>query len=283
MIDLHTHTCCSDGTDTPEALALAADGAGLEALALTDHDTLEGLPAFLAQQPRVKARLIPGTELSCRFLGRSLHVLGLFVDPADRVLEGRLAEFRRSRTERNARMVARLNALGVALTLEEVEAQARGVVVSRVHMALALMAKGLVRSLPEAFDRFLGDQAPGYVPREELDPPTAARWIREAGGVPLVAHPGRFAGRSFGWDEAMDRLREAGMAGFEAYYGEYGPAEQAYFLDLAARKGMLPCGGSDYHGANKPHLRLGVGRGRLRIPGEVLEGLERARTGGAWH
>lgn len=283
MIDLHAHTCCSDGTDTPEALALAADAAGLEALALTDHDTLEGLPAFLAQQPRVKARLLPGTELSCRFMGRSLHVLGLLVDPADPVLEGRLRVFRESRTERNARMIARLNGLGLDLRLEEVEAQAQGAVVSRVHMALALVDRGTVRSLPEAFDRYLGDHAPGYVPREELDPPTAARWIREAGGVPLVAHPGRFAGRGFGWDEAMDALKAAGMAGFEAYYGEYGPAEQAYFLDLAARKGMVPSGGSDYHGGNKPHIRLGVGRGRLRVPGEVLEGLERARAEGAWN
>lgn len=282
MIDLHAHSCCSDGTDTPEALALAADAAGLEALALTDHDTLEGLPRFLAQQPQVRARLVPGTELSCRFMGRSLHVLGLLVDPSDRVLEGRLSGFRRSREERNARMIARLNGLGVPLALEEVQARAQGAVVSRVHMALALVARGIVRSLPEAFDRYLGDHAPGYVPREELDPPTAARWIREAGGVPLVAHPGRFAGRSFGWDEAMDSLKAAGMAGFEAYYGEYGPAEQAYFLDLAARKGMLPSGGSDYHGGNKPHIRLGVGRGRLRVPGAVLEGLERARREGAW-
>lgn len=283
MIDLHAHTHFSDGTDTPEALALAADAAGLEALALTDHDTVDGLPRFLGMQPSVKARLIPGTELSCRFLGRSLHVLGLFVDPFDKVFQARLAEFRKSRDERNLRMLARLNELGVPLTLEQVEVHRVGPVVSRVHMAVALVETGAVKSIPEAFNRYLADHAPGFVPRQELDPPTAARWIWEAGGLPLVAHPGRFAGRSFGWDAAMDDLRGAGMAGFEAYYGEYGPAEQAYFLELAARKNMAPSGGSDYHGANKPGLSLGVGRGRLRVPGEVLEGLEAARARGAWN
>jgi hypothetical protein len=101
--------------------------------------------------------------------------------------------------------------------------------------------------------------------------------------VPLIAHPGRFAGRSFGWEDAVDDLKRAGMAGLEAYYGEYGPAEQAYFLDLAARKGMVPSGGSDYHGDNKPGIRLGVGRGRLRIPMDILEGLEAARSQGAWN
>ncbi len=282
MIDLHAHTHFSDGTDTPEALALAADEAGLEALALTDHDTVDGLPRFLGMQPKVKARLIPGTELSCRFLGRSLHVLGLFVDPSDRRFQARLAEFRESRDERNLRMIARLNGLGVPLTLAQVDAQRAGVVASRVHMALALVQLGAVKSVPEAFNRYLADHAPGYVPRRELDPPTAARWIWEAGGLPLIAHPGRFAGRGFGWDEAMEDLQRAGMAGFEAYYGEYGPAEQAYFLDLAARKGMAPSGGSDYHGANKPGLRLGVGRGRLRVPAAILDDLESARIRGTW-
>jgi hypothetical protein len=283
MIDLHSHTCFSDGTDSPEELALAADEAGLEALALTDHDSMEGLPRFLAMQPRVKARLLPGVELSCLFLGRSLHVLGLFVDPGDAVFNARLTEFRLSRDDRNRRMLARLNELGVPLTLEQVEKHRSGPVVSRVHVALAMVETGAVKSLAEAFNRYLADHAPGFVPRQELDPATAARWIREAGGLPLIAHPGRFAGRGFGWEDAVDDLQRAGMAGLEAYYGEYGPAEQAYFLDLAARKGMVPGGGSDYHGANKPGIRLGVGRGRLRIPSEVLEGLEAARAQGAWN
>jgi hypothetical protein len=205
------------------------------------------------------------------------------VDPGDAVFNARLTEFRLSRDDRNQRMLARLNELGVALTLEQVERHRTGHVVSRVHVALAMVESGAVKSLPEAFNRYLADHAPGFVPRQELDPATAARWIREAGGLPLIAHPGRFAGRGFGWEDAVDDLQRAGMAGLEAYYGEYGPAEQAYFLDLAARKGMVPGGGSDYHGANKPGIRLGVGRGRLRIPSEVLEGLEAARAQGAWN
>jgi predicted metal-dependent phosphoesterase TrpH len=150
-------------------------------------------------------------------------------------------------------------------------------VVSRVHFALALAELGAASGPDEAFRRWVGDAAPGFVARQEPAPGEAARWIREAGGVPLVAHPGRFAGRSFRWDEAMLDLRSQGMAGFEAWYGDYGPAEQRYFLDLAERTGMLPSGGSDYHGSHKPGLQLGSGRGTLRVPDSALENLERAK------
>lgn len=281
MIDLHCHTLHSDGTDTPERLALLADEARLTALCLTDHDTLGGIPAFLATQPRVKARLLVGTELSCRFLGRSLHVLGLLVDPVDARFQARLEELRGRRDDRNRRMIARLAELGCPITCEEVQAQADTPLLSRVHFAKALAARGFVRRAPEAFERLIGDDCPGFVPREELSPAEACRWIREAGGVPVVAHPGRFAGGSFRWDEAMPDLQREGIEGLEGYYGEYRAAEQRYFVALAARLGMVVTGGSDYHGANKPGLRLGVGRGGLKVPDDLLERLEaQQRRGG---
>ena len=274
MIDLHCHTLHSDGTDTPERLALLGDEARLTALCLTDHDTLGGIPAFLAMQPKVKVRLLVGTELSCRFLGRSLHVLGLLVDPADARFQTRLEELRERRDDRNRRMILRLAELGCPLTHEEVEAQADTPLVSRVHFAKALAARGYVRRAPEAFERLIGDDCPGFVPRQELSPAEAARWIREAGGVPVVAHPGRFAGSGFRWDEAMVDLQREGLEGLEGYYGEYRAAEQKYFVTLAARLGMVVTGGSDYHGGNKPGLRLGAGRGGLKVPDELLEKLE---------
>lgn len=269
----------SDGTDRPEDLARLGNEAGLEALALTDHDTVDGLPRFLGEQPQVKTRLVPGIELSSRFLGRQLHVLGLFVKPGDPVFKQRLEGLRERRQDRNLRMVVKLQSLGLAITWEQVQAQAPTELVARPHFAKALVACGAASSPGEAFLRYVGDRAPGFVEREELEPAIAARWIWEAGGIPLVAHPGRF-GRGFIWDEAMPELRKAGMAGFEAFYGDYSPAEQAYFNGLAQRLGMVRSGGSDYHGANKPGLRLGVGRGNLKVPGELLGELEAALVKG---
>jgi predicted metal-dependent phosphoesterase TrpH len=282
MIDLHCHTLHSDGTDTPERLALLGEAAGLSALCLTDHDTLGGIPDFLAQQPKVKVRLLVGTELSCRFLGRSLHILGLLVDPGDARFQARLVELRGRREDRNRRMATRLSELGCPITLADVQAEAETPLLSRVHFARALVAKGHVRRPQEAFERLIGDDCPGFVAREELSPAEAARWIREAGGVPVVAHPGRFAGGSFRWDDAMRDLQRDGIEGLEGFYGEYRAAEQRYFVDLGKRLGMVVTGGSDYHGRNKPGIRLGVGRGGLKIPDGLLEALEVQREAGAW-
>ena len=282
VIDLHCHTLHSDGTDTPEGLALLGEAAGLTALCLTDHDTLGGIPAFLAMQPKVKIRLLVGIELSCQFLGRSLHVLGLLVDPADVQFQSRLVELRGRRDARNRRMIARLGDLGYPITYEDVQAHSETPLLSRVHFAQALASRGFVRRAPEAFERLIGDDCPGFVPREELTPSEAAHWIREAGGVPVVAHPGRFGGAGFRWDEAMADLQKLGLEGLEGYYGEYRAAEQRYFVALAARLGMVVTGGSDYHGAHKPGLRLGRGRGGLQVPDELLARLETQQRLGAY-
>ncbi len=283
MIDLHCHTLHSDGTDTPERLALLGDAVHLTALCLTDHDTLGGIPEFLAMQPRVTTRLLVGTELSCHFLGRSLHVLGLLVNPADARFQARLEELRGRRDDRNHRMITRLAELGCPITYEEVQSQAATPLLSRVHFAQALATRGFVRRAPEAFERLIGDDCPGFVPREELSPSEAARWIREAGGVPVVAHPGRFAGAGFRWDEAMAELQRQGLEGLEGYYGEYRAAEQKYFVGLAARLGMVVTGGSDYHGSHKPGLRLGTGRGGLKVPDDLLDRLEIQQMRGGYH
>jgi hypothetical protein len=280
VIDFHCHTLHSDGTDTPRQLALLGNQIGLHALCLTDHDTLGGIPEFLSMQPEVKTQLRVGTELSCQFLGRSLHVLGLLVNPGDSTFQNRLTNLRGRREDRNRKMLLRLTELGYPLSREEVQAQAGTPLLSRVHFAKALAAKGLIRRAPDAFERLIGDDCPGFVPREELNPAEAARWIREAGGVPVVAHPGRFAGGGFRWDEAMVELRDLGMEGLEGYYGEYRASEQRYFVTLAKRLDMIVTGGSDYHGQHKPGLRLGVGRGGLKVPDDCLDQLEaRQRLG----
>ncbi|MBK7293326.1 MAG: hypothetical protein IPI84_05950 [Holophagaceae bacterium] len=264
-------------------MALLGEAARLSALCLTDHDTLGGIPRFLAMQSQVKVRLLVGTELSCRFLGQSLHVLGLLVDPGDAVFEARLEELRGRREDRNRRMLLRLAELGCPITIEDVQAHADTPLLSRVHFAKALATRGFVRRAPEAFERLIGDDCPGFVPREELSPSEAARWIREAGGVPVVAHPGRFIGGGFRWDDAMADLQRQGLEGLEGYYGEYRASEQKYFVALAARLGMVVTGGSDYHGANKPGLRLGRGRGGLQVPDDLLDRLETQQKFGSYH
>ncbi len=277
MIDLHSHSIFSDGTDTPEALADLADRAGLTALALTDHDTLEGLGRFLACQPRTAAQLVPGIELSCRFLGRVLHVLGLFIDPGNPRFRARIEDMRERRVERNRCMVERLQELGVAITWEEVAALAPTDAISRTHFARALVRHGAAGSPQDAFRRYIGDDGPAFVPLKDLTPRDAAAWIREAGGVSVVAHPGRFSHRSFRWEAAMADLKAQGLQGLEAHYPDYGPAEHQYFLELARVLGMVPSGGSDYHGGHKPGQYLGVGTGSLHVPDEVLDRLKGLR------
>ena len=278
MIDLHAHSIFSDGTDTPEALAQAADLAGLRALALTDHDTLAGLERFLAHQPRVATLLVPGIELSCRFMGRPLHMLGLFLDPADPKLRDRVGRMRAQRLERNQQMLELLRAKGIPITWDEVAAEAPTDLVSRTHFARVLVRSGAAGSHQDAFHRLIGDDAPCFVPFPELAPREAVGWIREAGGAAVVAHPGRGFPRGFRWDAAMLELKGAGIHGFEAYYPDYGPVEHRYFLDLARDLDLVPSGGSDYHGRNKPGIQLGVGGGGLEVPDAVLERLLKART-----
>ncbi len=279
MLDLHCHSLFSDGVDAPETLAIKADEMGLTALALTDHDTIGGLPRFLAAQPRVKTRLLTGVELSCRFLGREMHLLGLLFDSEDALFRARIQELRERRHTRNHSLLARLQALGIPITLQALKACAPTDLISRTHFAKLLAAMGVVPTPQEAHRRLLGEGGSAFVPFQELSPREATQWIHEAGGVAIAAHPGRFNGGRFVWDEAMLELRTMGLDGFEAYYSEYGPEEQRRFLALAERLGMAPSGGSDYHGAMKPGLELGRGRGNLKIPDSVLTVLENCRSG----
>lgn len=278
MIDLHCHSLCSDGTDAPAALALLAQAGGLKALALTDHDTLDGLPEFLAMQSQVSTRLITGIELSCRFLSMELHILGLFVDHQDPAFRNRIQDLQARRQERNQRMAERLTAIGIPISLQEVAEHATSRLVSRVHFARALVKRGKAGSQQDAFARFIGEGRPAHVPFEDLSPTDACRWIKEAGGVPVLAHPGRSANRAFRWEEALADLKAQGLEALEAYYPEYSPREEQYFCELAQRLDLVASGGSDYHGKMKVGLSLGVGRGGLHVPDQVLENLEVRRT-----
>lgn len=280
MIDLHSHSTMSDGTDAPSEVVRLACDAGLTALALTDHDTLDHVAEARTAADQGGLRLIPGCEISCELAGRApgtMHLLVFFVDDGPGELQDRLAELQVARNERNVQIVEALNAHGVPITIEAVRAQAGPGSVGRPHIARVLMESGHVSSIQEAFDVWLGKGRPAYFERDRLGPEDAIALVHASGGVCAVAHPGSLELADAALNAFVAELAGAGLDGLECEYGAYLPEERAPFHELARRHGLAPTGGSDYHGDNKPGLSVGVGRGDLRVPDEFLADLESRR------
>lgn len=258
--DLHTHTTASDGSLTPTELVHAAAARGLSVLAVTDHDTTAGIREAAQAAQAVGIRLVPGVELSAEGPPGKCHLLGLGIDSENDGLKRTLAELSESRRTRNDRMAGRLRALGVPVTLEEVAAVAPpGANIGRPHFAELLVRRGIVGSLPEAFNRFLGDDAPAYVPKDVLSPAAAIALIQAAGGLAFLAHPGlvRLAAHETP-ETRLSALQQRGLNGVEAYYSQHTPAQTERFLRIAEKLGLLVTGGSDFHGSPKPDVPLGV-------------------------
>lgn len=278
MIDLHTHSIFSDGSLTPEELITAAMAARLTAVALTDHDTTAGVPRFLAAAQRGGLRGVAGVEVSAEHHPGALHMLGYFFDPAHTGLQEKLARLRAGRTERNREILQHLHALGVELTWDEVHALAGGEVVGRPHFARALIARGHVKDKDEAFARFLARGKPAYAERFRLTPAASIQMIRAAGGVAVLAHPCSLKLGQKQLRALLVELRDAGLGGVEVYHSEHNAAQTKLFQRLATELGLALTGGSDFHGALTPDLKLGRGFGALRIPDELLHALEARRT-----
>ena len=248
--------------------------AGLSAIAITDHDTLEGVEEARVEAERLGIELIPGVELSCEWAGGGLHLVVLFLDPGEGPLQDRLGELRDGRNHRNRGIAERLTELGLAVDYREVMEESRGGSVGRPHFAAVMKRKGYVPDLATAFDRYLGVGAPAYLPRRLLPPEEAIVLARESGAVPVVAHP-----HTLGLDNAAEyaaayrRLAGFGLAGVECFYGEYDPATRRELERSVRSFGLLPSGGSDFHGDYKPGLRVGVGRGDLVVPDRILADL----------
>lgn len=278
MIDLHSHTDESDGTFTPAELVAEAVRVDLHALAITDHDTLRGYELAAPFAAAAGLELICGIELSTRYGGASVHLLGYFpasAPPADfRLWLDFLLE---SRRDRNRRLIDRLNSLGVEITLEEVERRGR-TLTGRPHFARILVEKGYSKDIQDAFSEYLDESAKGYVERQEVPIEEAIRRVVAAGGVASMAHPVRVARND--WTrltEYVEHLAAMGMRALEVYHSDHTPENVAFYLSLAKRFHLAPTGGSDFHGANKPMIVLGTGlRNNLAIPDEILEGLKRA-------
>jgi hypothetical protein len=273
MVDLHTHSTVSDGSDPPARIPELAADAGCSAVALTDHDRLDGLAEARARAQALGVDLVPGCEVSCEWAPGTLHVLVYFVEPGEGPLQEELARLQADRVDRNRQMIDRLAAAGLPVTLDELEAEAGGMGAGRPHMASILVRKGVVGSVQEAFDSYLARGKPGYVSKARLSPRTVAEQARRSGGVAVLAHPLSLQLDEPGLASAVAELADAGLTGLEAVYGRYSPDERAGLADLARRHGLVATGGSDYHGTYKPDLAVGTGRGDLSVPDSAVAAL----------
>ncbi|HEY6959361.1 MAG TPA: PHP domain-containing protein [Candidatus Limnocylindria bacterium] len=268
-IDLHTHSLRSDGALAPADLVRRAAERGVTIQALSDHDTLAGIAEAAAEGSRLGVRVIPATELNTESEWGDVHVLAYFVDPADEAFEARMRWLRENRGRRIELMVEKLNALGYRVSLERVKDIAQGGSLGRPHLAQALFEAGHVPSYDAAFDTLISKDAPAYVARVGLTPLEAVELVRAHGGVPSLAHPGTVVGL----EDLMPQLVAKGLAGIECYYGSHTPAWTAYCLRLAARFGLVPTGGSDFHGRGEH----GADLGGTFVPPENIAALEARR------
>lgn len=281
-IDLHVHSTVSDGTLTPTELVDHAVEKGLSAFALTDHDTIRGIDEAKERAAWHKARgnaidVYSGVEISAAYKERDIHILGLLVNENDEILDRILNNFLENRNRRNERMLEKFAEFGIALTMEDLTEDAPSSVITRAHFATALMKKGLVSSVQEAFEKYVGDNGPCYIPREYMSPEQAISSIKKAGGVPVLAHPLLY---NLPHDELyslVDRLKKAGLKGIEVYYSNNRGQDEVNVKALANHFGLVATGGSDFHGSVKPHIELGTGRGNLKIPYSVLENVIAAK------
>ena len=273
-VDLHCHSTASDGTLAPRDVVRLAKDSGLVGLALTDHDTIAGLAEAATAARELGLRFLPGIEISCEVpRPATMHVLGYGVDLESPPLKELTSQLIAGRDDRNPRIIAKLNELGVAITIEEAEAQAGGDVLGRPHIAAVLLKKGYVSSIKQAFDKYLGQGGAAYFDRDRPDPRRGLELIRQAGGLPVLAHPVQLRTEN---DAQLERvvkdLADLGLAGIEIIHSDHDDAMVEKYTRLADRFGLLKTGGSDFHGTNKKDIQLGLARGR-RIPRAFLDDL----------
>lgn len=274
-IDLHTHTTASDGTLTPTELVDLAVSKGLTAIAVTDHDTMDGVSEAMERARYYKAQgidieVIPGMELSSDYMGKDIHIVGLYLDPDSEYMKRRMEAFRDSRYKRNLEMCERLTKGGMPISYEELEEAFPDSVITRAHFARMLVKKGYVSSNKEAFDRFIGDGKPYFVTRKKKSPMRAIEIVRHAGGFPILAHPMQYKMGKDTLDSFVGMLKDSGLTGIEAVYSTHTPADERQIRALADKYDLLISGGSDFHGTNKPTIDLGTGCGHLFVPDELL-------------
>lgn len=266
-VDLHLHSTASDGSYPPETVVALAEKNGVTVMALTDHDSLEGLPAAEARAAKSGIRVLSGIELSVSEEGFDVHLLAYGFDPEDKALTAAIARYRRGRRDRAAKILARLKGLGIRIPLEQVESIAQGGALGRPHVAEALMRGGHVDTFHEAFQRFLGHHAPAYVPKDVVALEEAVQVVRDAGGVTALAHPG-----TLNRDHWIPKWAQRGLDGIEVWHSKHSAGDVARYEALARVHGLLMTGGSDYHGERTPDVTIGS----VPVPETILGPLDNA-------
>lgn len=268
-VDLHCHSYYSDGTFSPEALVIEAKKRGLWALALTDHDSIDGISLFHQAGKKHGFETITGIELAAEYTAfqkQEIHIVGLGFSPFSQAIAEILEKAALSRKKRNEEMVSALNQIGFAISYEEIEQNAGGNVITRAHFANVLIKKGIVKTKKEAFAKYLSKGRPAYVDRAFLSPALCVEAIKKANGAAVLAHPTLYAMDDTQIEHMAKELKAYGLDGIETDYSTYCSAQRQKMTDMAKRLQLLPCGGSDFHGKNKPDIHLGVGRGNLHVP-----------------
>ncbi len=272
-VDLHTHSTKSDGTYAPCELVRYAQRKGLKAVALTDHDTAEGIPEAVRTASELgesAPEVIPGVELSTEYMGKDIHIIGLYIDWENSVFNEKLKEFSDARIYRNQKMCRLLTEGGYEITFEALQESFPDTVITRAHFAQYLLDRRMISSIDEAFSKLIGDDCPYFVPREKISPHDAVDFLLRFGGVAVLAHPLQYNMTDAALCELISSLCEFGLDGIEVYYSTHKQADTAYLSRIAERFGLLQSGGSDFHGSRKKNLDLGTGYGHLYIPETIL-------------
>lgn len=273
MIDLHTHTDESDGTYTPAELVQEAVASNLEALGITDHDTLTGYDAAVPLAKAAGLDLVCGIELSTKLRGRSVHLLGYFLhQQPSRAFRDWLREMQLSRRDRNMRLAEKLRTMGMEVSIAEVESRGKSLA-GRPHFAQVMVEKGYVKDTRQAFDDYLDESAQAYVDRKEPSFKEGVQRILEGGGIPSLPHPVRVPKNGEKFESLIGEMLDAGLPAIEVYHSDHTAEDMRFFEEQARLHKLAITGGSDFHGALKPHIRLGTGAGNLCVPREVLDRL----------
>jgi len=277
LIDLHTHTTFSDGTLTPSELVAYAHQKGLAAIAVTDHDTVDGLAEAQQAGRELGLEIIPALEISAEYAPGTMHILGYYIAAQSQMLVDRLSYLRQARSQRNPLIAEKLQRLGFDISYQEVAAIG-GQVVGRPHFARAMMEKGYVNSIQEAFDLYLKKGRPAYVEKERLAPDEAIKLIVDSGGVAVLAHPYQLKLETRNQNrQILAELKQLGLGGVEAIYSRHSSEQTEMYLELCEELDLVATGGSDFHGENKPDIDLGTGKGDLAVPYRILEQLRQRR------
>ena len=283
MIDLHVHSTKSDGTFSPRELVDYALKKGLKAFALTDHDSVDGLDEAISYANELREtnsevpEVIPGIEFSTEYMGREVHVVGLYIDYKNSAFREYLTDFVNTRETRNEKMCKALTGAGMPMDYEKIKESFPGAVITRAHFAKYMLEKGYAKNREEVFDRYIGDGKPFYISREHITPMKAFELILKADGIPIFAHPILCKLSDDNLEKFIKDFKEAGLMGIEAIYSTYTAGEERKIRHFAEKYHLLLSGGSDFHGSNKKDIDLAVGYGKLNVGDEILDEIKKRR------